>query len=84
MKSADVFKTNDLQFGFKPQSSTAKCICALMETVCYFQHNKSYVFVQLWNRPPSPLRAVTGVKSEGIFFCLSDLSAERKLKDYSI
>ena len=44
-KCADAFKTSDLQFGFKPQSSTAKCTFALMETVRYFQQNKSDVYV---------------------------------------
>ena len=50
MKSTDVFKTSDLQFGFKPQSSTAKCMLALMETVNYFQQNKSEVFVLFHGR----------------------------------
>ena len=48
IKSADAFKTSDLQFGFKPQSSTAKFTFALMETVNYFQQNISiYVYVLL-------------------------------------
>ena len=34
-KSADAFKTSDLQFEFKSHSSTAKCTFALMETVKY-------------------------------------------------
>ena len=40
-----MFKKSDLQFGFKPQSSTAKCTFVLMETVNYFQHNKSDVYL---------------------------------------
>ena len=47
IKSADAFKTSDLQFGVKPQSSTAKCTFALMETVNYFRQNKSDVYVLL-------------------------------------
>lgn len=47
IKSSDALKTSDLQFGFKPQSSTAKCTFALMETVNYFQQNKSDVYVLL-------------------------------------
>ena len=47
VKSADVFKRSNLQFGFTPQSSTAKCTFALMGSVNYFQHNKSDVFVLL-------------------------------------
>ena len=47
IKSVDAFKTNYLQFGFKPQNSTAKCTFALMETVNYFQQNKSDVYVLL-------------------------------------
>ena len=46
-KSADAFKTSDLQFGFKPQSSTTKCTFALVETVNYFQQNKYDVYVLL-------------------------------------
>ena len=42
-----IFKTSDLQFGFKLQSFTAKCTFALMETVNYFQQNKSHVYVLL-------------------------------------
>ena len=47
MKSTDIFQTSDLQFGFKPQSYKAKCTFALMETVNYFPHNKSDMFVLL-------------------------------------
>ena len=47
IKSADAFKTSGLQFGVKPQSSTAKCTFALMETGNYFQQNKSDVYVLL-------------------------------------
>ena len=47
MKSADVLKTSDLQFGCKPQTSTAKSTFALMVTVNYFQHSKFDVFVLL-------------------------------------
>ena len=46
-KCADVLGTNELQFGFKPQSSTAKCTFALMETINYFQENNSNVYVLL-------------------------------------
>ena len=46
MNSADV-KTNDLQFVFKPQSSTPKCTFELMETVNYFQRNKYDVYMIL-------------------------------------
>ena len=48
-KTADTFKTSDLHFGFKHQSSTAKYIFALMETVNYFQQNKCDVYVLLVN-----------------------------------
>ena len=47
IKSADAFKTSDLQLCFKHQSSTAKCTFTLMETVNYFQQNKSDVYVLL-------------------------------------
>ena len=46
IKSTDALKTSDLQFGFKPQRSTAKGF-ALMETVNYFQQNISDVYVLL-------------------------------------
>ena len=49
IKSVDDFKTSDLHFGYKPQSSTAKCSFALTETVNYFQRNKYDVYVLLLN-----------------------------------
>ena len=45
IKWADAFETSDLQFGFKPQRTTAKCAFTLMEIVNYFQQNKSDVYV---------------------------------------
>ena len=47
INSADAFKTSDLQFGYKHQSSTTKCTFALLETVNYFQQNKYDVYVLL-------------------------------------
>ena len=46
-KNFHKFRTNDLQFGFKPNSSTTKCTFALEETINYFQQNNSDVYVLL-------------------------------------
>ena len=46
-KNTDTFRTDDLQFGFKPQSSTTQCTFALMETVNYFRQNNAEVYVLL-------------------------------------
>lgn len=46
-KSSDQFKTDDLQFGFKPKSSTSQCTFAVMETVNYFTSNNSDAYVLL-------------------------------------
>ena len=46
-KYNDKFITNDLQFGFKPKSSTTSCTFALLETVNYFQENNTDVYVLL-------------------------------------
>ena len=45
INSADAFKTSDLMFGFKHQSSTIKCTFALMETVNYFQLKINLMFM---------------------------------------
>ena len=46
-KNSDQFKTNDLQFGFKPNSSTSHCTFAVMETVNYFTQHNSDAYVLL-------------------------------------
>ena len=39
--------SSDLQYGFKPNSSTTQCTFALMETVNYYRENNSDVYVLL-------------------------------------
>ena len=46
-KFNDNFATEDLQFGFKPSCSTAKCTFTLNECVNYFKRNGSHVYVLL-------------------------------------
>ena len=43
----DIFRTDDLQYGFKEHSSTTKCTFSLMETVNYFRKNNSNVYIML-------------------------------------
>ena len=43
----DIFRTDDLQYGFKEHSSTTKCTFSLMETVNYFRKNNSNVCIML-------------------------------------
>ena len=44
---SDKFITEDLQFGFKPSCSTAKCTFTLNECINYFRLNGSHVYVLL-------------------------------------
>jgi hypothetical protein len=46
-KNSDNFSSSDLQYGFKPKSSTTQCTFALMETINYYKQNNSDVYVLL-------------------------------------
>ena len=46
-KNVDQFETSDMQYGFKPKSSTSQCTFALMETINYYRQNNSEVYVLL-------------------------------------
>lgn len=46
-KNSSLYNTSDLQFGFKPHSSTTQCTFALTETINYFKQNNSDTYVLL-------------------------------------
>ena len=47
MKHADKPSTSDLQFGFKPRSSTATCTFVLDEVIKYYNNSKTDVYMMM-------------------------------------
>ena len=47
--------TSELQFGFKEGLSTTMCTCMVQETVSYFVHEKSNVYMVFFSMPVKPL-----------------------------
>ena len=47
LKEKSALSTSDLQFGFKKKSSTSHCTLAMLETISYYNFQKSDVYVAL-------------------------------------
>ena len=46
-KNVDEFSTTDLQYGFKPKSSTTQCTFTMLETINHYRQNDTDVYVLL-------------------------------------